>query len=50
MEILTAVSNIQNVLKVWRMRNLTLIIVFKMLTSSKIVHLCLTLVVPKQII
>ena len=50
---LTALSNIQSVLKIWRMRNLTLegkIIVFKMLTLSKIVHLCLTSVVPKQII
>ena len=50
---LTAISNIQNVLKIWRMRNITLevkIIVFKTLTLSKIVYLCLTSVVPKQII
>ena len=50
---LTAISNIQSVLKIWRMRNLTLegkIIVFKTLALSKIVHLCLTSVVPKQII
>ena len=50
---LTAISNIQNVLKIWRMRNLTLegkVIVFKTLVLSKIVHLCLTSVVPKQII
>ena len=39
---LTAISSIQSVLKIWCMRNLTLegkIIVFKMLTLSKIVHL-----------
>ena len=48
---LTAISNIQNVLKIWRMGNITLevkIIVFKTLTLSKIVYLCLTSVVPKQ--
>ena len=50
---LTAISNIQSVLKLWRMRDLTLEgkrIVFKTLALSKIVHLCLTSVVPKQII
>ena len=50
---LLAISNIKNVLKIWCMRNLTLggkIIVFKTLALSKIVHLCLTSVVPKQII
>ena len=50
---LPAISNIKNVLKIWCMRNLTLggkIIVFKTLALSKIVHLCLTSVVPKQII
>ena len=50
---LTAISNLQNVLKIWRMRNLTLegkIIVFKTLASSKIVYLCYAPVVPKQII
>ena len=50
---LTARSNIQNVLKIWCMKNLTLegkIIVFKTLALSKIIHLCLTSVVPKQII
>ena len=50
---LTAISNIQNVLKIWCMRSLTLedkIIIFKTLVLSKIVHLCLILVVPKQII
>ena len=52
-DFLTAISNIQNVLKIWRKRNLTLegkIIVFKTLALSKISHLCLTSVVPKQII
>ena len=52
-DFLTAISNIQNVLKIWRMRNLTLegkIIVFKTLALSKISHLCLASVVPKQII
>ena len=50
---LTPMSNIQNVLKKWRMRNLPLedkkVIVFKMFALSKIVYLCLTSVVPKQI-
>ena len=49
----TAISNIQNVLKIWRMRNLTLegkITVFKTLVLPKIFDLCLTSVVPKQII
>ena len=39
----TAISNIQNVLKIWRMRNLTL-------ESKTIVHLCLTSIAPKRII
>ena len=50
---LTVISNIQNVLKIWCMRNLTLEAkkrVFKMLALSKIVHLCLIAVVSKQII
>ena len=51
---LTTLSSIQNVLKIWLMRNLTLegkIIVFKTLTLSKIdIHLCLSSVVLKQII
>ena len=50
---LTAISNNQNVLKIWCMRNLTLegkIIVYKTLVLSKIVLLCLTSVVTKQII
>ena len=49
----TAISNIQSVLKIWRIRNLTLegkIIAFKTLPLSEIVHLCLTSVVRKQII
>ena len=48
---LTAIPNIQSILKIWY--NLTLeskIIAFKMLALSKIVHLCLTSDVPKQII
>ena len=51
--LLTAISNIQNVLKIWRIGNLTLenkIIVFKTLALFKVVHLCLTWVVPRQII
>ena len=50
---LTAISNIQSVLKIWRMRNLILegkIIVFETLALSKIFHLCFTSVVPKHII
>ena len=50
---LTAISNIQSVLNLRHMRNLTLegkILVFKTLALSKIVHFCLTSVVPKQII
>ena len=49
---LTAISSIQSVLKIWRMRNLTLegkIIVFETLALSKIFHLCITSVVPKHI-
>ena len=49
----TAISNTQNVFKIWRMRNLTLegkIIVFKTLALPKLFHLCPTSVVPKQII
>ena len=50
---LTAISNIQSILKIWRLRNLILeskIIVFKTLDLSKIIHLCLASAVPKQII
>ena len=50
---LTPISNIQNVLKKRGMRNLPLegkkVIACKMLALSKIVYLCLTPVVPKQI-
>ena len=51
--LLNAISNIQSVLKIRRMRNLPLEgkkIVFKTLAFSKIVHLYFTSVVPKQII
>ena len=47
-----AISNIQNVLKIWHMRNLNSeckIIVFKMLAWSKIVYLCFTSGAPKKI-
>ena len=49
---LTAISNTQNVFKIWRMRNLTLEgrILFNTLALSKIVHLCLASVLPKQVI
>ena len=50
---LTTISNIQSVLQNWHMRNLTLegkMIVFKILALSKIVHLCFTSDLPKQII
>ena len=52
-DFLTATSNIQGILKVWRMTNLTFkgkVIVFRTLALSKIIHLCFTSVVPKQII
>ena len=47
---LTAVSNIQDVLKIWQMMNLTLdgkVIYFETLALFKIFHLCLTSVLPK---
>ena len=50
---LNAISNIQSVLEIWHIRNLTLeckMVVFKALTLFKIVHSCSTSVVPKQII
>ena len=50
---LTPISNIQRILKRWCMRNLSLegkMIIFKILALSKVVHLCLISVVPKQII
>ena len=52
-KLLTAISNIQNILNVWRTRNFTLegkITVFKIFALSKTVHLCLTSIVPTQII
>ena len=50
---LESITKIQNVLKVWQMRCLTLeckIIVFKTLVISKIVFLSLILEVPTEII
>ena len=50
---LTAISNIQNILKIWHTKNVTLegeIIILRTLALSKIVHLHLKTVVPKQII
>ena len=50
---LESITKIQNVLKVWRMRRLTLegkIIVFKTLAISKIVFLSLISKVPTEII
>ena len=50
---LTAITNIQNVLKIWRISKLTLegkVIVFKTLALSNTVQSCLTSVVPKQTI
>ena len=52
-KILESITKIQNVLKVWRMRRLTLegkIIVFKTLAISKIVFLSLISKVPTEII
>ena len=52
-KILDSITKIQNVLKVWRMRRLTLeakIIVFKTLAISKIVSLSLISKVPTEII
>ena len=48
----TAVKNICNVIKLWRMRHLSLegkITTFKSLAISKIVHLALLTIVPKNI-
>ena len=51
---LTPISNIQNVLKKMRMRNLPLegkkVISVEMLALSKIVYLCLTSVVPNKLL
>ena len=47
------ISNIKRILKMWRLRNLTLegkIIIFKSLALSKIIFLGQVLVVPNQII
>ena len=47
------ISKIQNVLKIWRMRSLTLegkVIVFKTLAILKIVYLSMTIKVPTEII
>ena len=47
------ISKIQNVLKIWRMRSLTLadkIIVFKTLAISKIVYLSMMIKVPTEMI
>ena len=49
----TAVKNIYNVIKLWRMRHLSLegkITFFKSLAISKIVHLASLTIVPKNII
>ena len=51
-KILESITKIQNVLKVWRMRRLTLegkIIVFKTLAISEIVFLSLISKVPTEI-
>ena len=49
----TAVTNIQRVLKIWKMRNLTLkgkIVIFKTLAIPKIVFQSLTTPVPRHIV
>ena len=50
---LETIPKIQNVLKIWRMRSLTLegkVIVFKTLAILKIVYLSMTIKVPTEII
>ena len=50
---LETITKIQNVLRIWRMRSLTLegkIIVFKTLAISKIVYLSTMIKVPTEII
>ena len=50
---LETITKIQNVLRIWRMRSLTLegkIIVFKTLAISKIVYLSIMIKVPTEII
>ena len=47
-----AVTNIHGILKLWRMRNLSIegkIVVFKMLATSKLVYVALLTVVPNHI-
>ena len=47
----TAVTNIQRILKIWKMRNLTLggkIVIFKTLLISKIVFQSLITLVPRH--
>ena len=49
----TAVTNIQHILKIWKMRNLTLggkIVIFKTLVISKIVFQSLVTPVPRHIV
>ena len=50
---LEIISKVQNVLKIWRMRSLTLegkIIVFKTLAISKIVYFLMMIKVPTEIL
>ena len=50
---LETITKIQNVLRIWRMRSLTLegkIIVFKTLAISKIVYLSMMIKVPTEIV
>ena len=49
----TAVTNIQHILKIWKMRNLTLggkIVIFKTLVISKIVFQSLVTPIPRHIV
>ena len=49
----TAVTNIQRVLKIWKMRNLTLkgkIVIFKTLAIAKIVFQSLITPIPRHIV
>ena len=53
MNYVKAIIGIKSVLKLWRMRNLTLegkIIIFKNLALSKITYLALLIIFPKYII
>ena len=52
-EIKDGICNIQGVLNIWRMRNLTLegrTVVFKMLAISKIIFLALLTKIPYQVV